>query len=309
MFLELKNIKKMYDEKNGIKNINLSLEKGEFLTLLGPSGCGKTTTLNVIGGFLKADQGQVFLDGQDITNLPAEERPVSTVFQSYALFPHMNVLENIIYGLKHLRKMDRKSAEEEAQHYLEIVGLAGYGKSRVGNLSGGQQQRVALARSMATKPKLLLLDEPLSNLDASLRSKMRRELKNLQEKLSITMILVTHDQEEALSMSDQILVMDQGQILQTGSPYDIYFRPVDERVSSFIGKVNYMEDQGRKMIVRPENIRLHLDAKGPYTIVSKSFLGSKTEYLIRGQNQELEVEMAGLKGIQFEPGQRVSIKI
>ena len=235
MFLELRDITKLYDKDNGIRNISFSVDQGEFVTLLGPSGCGKTTTLNIIGGFLKPDSGKVVLDGQDITEFVPEERPVSTVFQSYALFPHMNVLDNVSYGLRHLCRMSKKSASEEAMKYLEIVGLKGYERSQVGNLSGGQQQRVALARSMATKPKLLLMDEPLSNLDASLRIKMRLELKNLQRKLGITMILVTHDQEEALSMSDKIIVMEKGDILQTGSPQDIYFRPLSREVSSFIG--------------------------------------------------------------------------
>ena len=309
MFLELRNITKLYDKDNGIRNISFSVDQGEFVTLLGPSGCGKTTTLNIIGGFLKPDSGKVVLDGQDITEFVPEERPVSTVFQSYALFPHMNVLDNVSYGLRHLCRMSKKSAADEAVKYLEIVGLSGYEHSHVGNLSGGQQQRVALARSMATKPKLLLMDEPLSNLDASLRIKMRLELKNLQRKLGITMILVTHDQEEALSMSDKIIVMEKGDILQTGSPQDIYFRPLSRKVSSFIGRANFVDINGKHELIRPENIKIIPDDKGDYKIKDKIFMGARTEYIVSGGKNTLEVEMSGIAGTAFEKGQTVSIQI
>ena len=309
MFLELRDITKLYDKDNGIRNISFSVDQGEFVTLLGPSGCGKTTTLNIIGGFLKPDSGKVVLDGQDITEFVPEERPVSTVFQSYALFPHMNVLDNVSYGLRHLCRMSKKSAADEAVKYLEIVGLSGYEHSHVGNLSGGQQQRVALARSMATKPKLLLMDEPLSNLDASLRIKMRLELKNLQRKLGITMILVTHDQEEALSMSDKIIVMDKGDILQTGSPQDIYFRPLSREVSSFIGRANFVDINGKHELIRPENIKIIPDDKGDYRIKDKIFMGARTEYIVSDGKNTLEVEMSGIAGTAFEKGQTVSIQI
>lgn len=309
MFLELRNITKLYDKDNGISNISFSVDQGEFVTLLGPSGCGKTTTLNIIGGFLKPDSGKVVLDGQDITEFVPEERPVSTVFQSYALFPHMNVLDNVSYGLRHLCRMSKKSAADEAVKYLEIVGLSGYEHSHVGNLSGGQQQRVALARSMATKPKLLLMDEPLSNLDASLRIKMRLELKNLQRKLGITMILVTHDQEEALSMSDKIIVMEKGDILQTGSPQDIYFRPLSREVSSFIGRANFVDINGKHELIRPENIKIISDDKGDYRIMDKIFMGARTEYIVSDGKNTLEVEMSGIAGTALEKGQNVSIQI
>lgn len=309
MFLELRDITKLYDKDNGIRNISFSVDQGEFVTLLGPSGCGKTTTLNIIGGFLKPDSGKVVLDGQDITEFVPEERPVSTVFQSYALFPHMNVLDNVSYGLRHLCRMSKKIAADEAVKYLEIVGLSGYEHSHVGNLSGGQQQRVALARSMATKPKLLLMDEPLSNLDASLRIKMRLELKNLQRKLGITMILVTHDQEEALSMSDKIIVMEKGDILQTGSPQDIYFRPLSREVSSFIGRANFVDINGKHELIRPENIKIIPDDKGDYRIKDKIFMGARTEYIVSDGKNTLEVEMSGIAGTAFEKGQTVSIQI
>ena len=223
MFLKLVNLTKLFDEENGVKDVNIDVEEGEFVTILGPSGCGKTTTLNLIGGFLEADSGQILLEGVNILSLPPEKRPVSTVFQSYALFPHMNVVENVSYGIRFYRKEKKKKALEIAQEYIDIVGLTGYEQYKVGNLSGGQQQRVALARSMATNPKILLLDEPLSNLDASLRMKMRGELKELQKKLNITMIFVTHDQSEALSLSDKIVVMDKGKVVQIGSPTEVYF--------------------------------------------------------------------------------------
>lgn len=213
MILQLKNLTKLFDKDNGVENINLDIKKGEFITILGPSGCGKTTTLNLIGGFLKADSGDILLEGKSILNLPAEKRPLSTVFQSYALFPHMNLIENVSYGIRFSRKKKKKKAEEIAQEYIDMVGLTGYEKSMVGNLSGGQQQRVALARAMAIRPKLLLLDEPLSNLDASLRVKMREEIKEVQEKFGITMVFVTHDQEEALCLSDRVVVMDRGHVV------------------------------------------------------------------------------------------------
>lgn len=234
MYLQLNHLKKLYDENNGVKELTLSVEKGEFITLLGPSGCGKTTTLNMLGGFLKADSGQILLDGEDITNLPPEQRPISTVFQSYALFPHMNVLENVCYGLRFLCRMSKKEAIPVAKEYLSIVDLAEYEQARVGNLSGGQQQRVALARAMATNPKILLLDEPLSNLDANLRLKMRAELKDLQRKLGITMIFVTHDQEEALNLSDRIAIMDKGVLAQYDTPENLFKNPANNFVRDFL---------------------------------------------------------------------------
>jgi len=200
----------MYDDENGIANINLKIKRGEFITLLGPSGCGKTTTLNLIGGFLKPDRGEILMAGKDISRLPPELRPVSTVFQNYALFPHLNVLENVAYGIRFYRKYPKKKALKAAQEYLNLVGLMDYEKSNIGNLSGGQQQRVALARSLATGAEVLLLDEPLSNLDVALRNRLRKELKELQRKTGVTMVFVTHDQEEALSLSDRLVVMEHG---------------------------------------------------------------------------------------------------
>lgn len=308
MFLELNNLKKLYDANNGVKELNFTVEKEEFVTLLGPSGCGKTTTLNLLGGFLKPDAGQILLDGQDITFLPPEERPISTVFQSYALFPHLNVLENVCYGLRFLRRMSKKEAIPIAREFLGIVGLAEYEKARVGNLSGGQQQRVALARSMATGPKILLLDEPLSNLDAGLRVKMREELKELQRRLGITMIFVTHDQEEALCLSDKIVVMEQGEIAQIGSPKEIYFHPQSRYVASFVGKSNYLEEDGETIVIRSEDVIISENPQGRFTISDKTFMGSHTEYILTDGTQRLEVNLFGSMNSEIPVGTKVDAK-
>lgn len=307
LLLELKGITKLFDQENGIANIDLQVQQGEFVTLLGPSGCGKTTMLNVIGGFLKPDEGSVLLDGEDITSAPPEQRPLSTVFQSYALFPHMSVLENAAYGLRYMRRMSKKQAQQEACAYLEIVGLSGYEYTRIGKLSGGQQQRVALARAMATKPRLLLLDEPLSNLDAALRVKMRTELKALQRQLGITMVLVTHDQDEALSMSDRIVVMNRGRILQIGTPYDIYFAPENSIVSDFVGRANHVHCGGEELLIRPEDIEMMPDASGSFRINEKLFMGAKTQYHLESEEEQIEVELTGIAGTRFAIGDRVSI--
>ena len=234
MFLELKSIHKSFEGLKVVENLDLSLEKGQLLCILGSSGCGKTTTLNMIGGFLTPDSGAIFLDGADITAIPPEKRPVSTVFQSYGLFPHMTVLENVIYGLK-FRGYKKRQAKEKGMQYLEMVGLQDYANAPIHEISGGQQQRTALARALIVEPKLCLLDEPFSNLDAALRVKMRKELKQLQRELGITMVFVTHDQEEAMLLSDQMAIMDQGRLVQVGSPEEIFRHPANEFVSSFLG--------------------------------------------------------------------------
>lgn len=305
MFLQLQGLKKLYEEEKGLKYLDLEIEEGSFVTLLGPSGCGKTTTLNLLGGFIKPDSGRILLEGEDITELPPERRPVSTVFQSYALFPHLNVLENVCYGLRFFRGMKRKEAVPVAMEQLAIVGLSGYEKAAISEISGGQQQRVALARAMATGPKILLLDEPLSNLDAGLRVQLREELKELQKKLGITMVFVTHDQEEALSLSDRIVVMEKGAAVQVGTPRDIYFRPQSPYVASFVGKANYLTEKGKTVIVRPEDVWLEKDADGPYTVESVSFMGSHTLYEISDGKQTLKADLFGSEGCRFCPGDRV----
>lgn len=206
MYLELDHLKKHFDGREVVRDLSLTLEQGQLLCILGASGCGKTTTLNMIGGFLEPDSGSVRLDGQDITRIPPEQRPVTTVFQSYGLFPHMTVLQNVVYGLK-FRGVKREQARQKGMRYLEMVGLADYASAYIQEISGGQQQRVALARALIVEPKLCLLDEPFCNLDAALRTRMRYELKRLQKDLGLTMVFVTHDQEEAIILADRIAIM------------------------------------------------------------------------------------------------------
>lgn len=309
MFLQLIDIQKLYDKDNGVKKFNLEVNEGEFISLLGPSGCGKTTTLNILGGFLKPDSGKIILEGEDITLLPAEKRPCATVFQSYALFPNMNVIENISYGIRYLRKMSKKNAIDSAYEYLKSVGLEGYEKKCVGNLSGGQQQRVALARAMATNPKVLLLDEPLSNLDANLRVKMREELKELQKKLNITMIFVTHDQEEALCLSDRIVIMNKGEIEQIGTPRQIYCEPKNMYVGSFVGKSNIVKMNDKESLVRPEDIIMYKDDNGEYEIQDVVFMGSYTSYKISNNINTLEVHRTGSFEEKYDHKDKVNIKL
>ena len=304
MYLEMKDLSKSFDGKEVVCGLNLSMNQGEILCLLGASGCGKTTTLRMAGGFLEPDRGHIYLDGEDITKLPPERRPVSTVFQSYALFPHMTALQNVMYGLK-FQGMKKKEAAPIAMEELKTVGLSGYETARIGELSGGQQQRVALARAMATGPKILLLDEPLSNLDAGLRVQLREELKELQKKLGITMVFVTHDQEEALSLSDKIVVMEKGVAVQTGTPREIYFSPVSRYVASFVGKANYIEENGRVQIVRPEDVWMEMDPSGDYTVRSASFMGAHTLYELENGSNVIKADLFGREGSLFSVGDRV----
>lgn len=306
MYLKIENLKKIFEKNRGIENINFEIEKGELISFLGPSGCGKTTLLNIIGGFLKADNGKIYLEDVDITNIPPEKRDISTVFQSYALFPHMNVIENIKYGLKY-RGLLKKEQENLAKEYLEIVGLDGYEKNSVQELSGGQQQRVALARALVIHPKLLLLDEPFSNLDAKLKISMREELKQLQKNLKISMIFVTHDQEEALSISDKIVVMNNGKIEQIGTPEEIYYNPKNDYVAEFIGKSNFIFKQDKKELIRPENIKIEKDDQGKGKILNKEFMGAYTIFKVNFNNQELYVNIQGEKGKDFKIGDRVKV--
>ncbi len=237
--IDLKHISKEYDGVKVLDDINLYIRKKEFVTLLGPSGCGKTTTLRIIGGFETPSSGEVFFEGQEISALPPYKRRVNTVFQKYALFPHLNVHDNIAFGLK-LKKMDRKEIDRRVDYMLELVNLKGYGKRRTDALSGGQQQRVAIARSLVNEPEVLLLDEPLGALDLKLRKEMQLELKRMQQRLGITFLYVTHDQEEALTMSDTIVVMREGKILQIGDPKHIYDEPANAFVADFIGESNIL---------------------------------------------------------------------
>ncbi len=238
--IDLKNISKEYDGVKVLKDINLYIRKKEFVTLLGPSGCGKTTTLRIIGGFETPTSGEVLFEGKEISHIPPYKRRVNTVFQKYALFPHLNVHDNIAFGLK-LKKMSKKEIDTKVDAMLDLVNLQGYGKRHVDALSGGQQQRVAIARSLVNEPEVLLLDEPLGALDLKLRKEMQLELKNMQQRLGITFLYVTHDQEEALTMSDTIVVMRDGNILQIGDPKRIYDEPANAFVADFIGESNILK--------------------------------------------------------------------
>ena len=239
--LELKNITKSFTKEDAVLNgINLTIHKGEFITLLGSSGCGKTTTLRIVAGLEMPDSGQVFLDGEDVTLLAPEARDVNTVFQNYALFPHMNVADNIGYGLK-LKKVPKQEIKKKVKEMLELVQLSGYEKRKPSELSGGQKQRVAIARSLVNNPRVLLLDEPLGALDLQLRRAMQIELKKLQKKLGITFIYITHDQEEAINMSDRIAVMRDGRFEQIGTPDEIYNHPKTSYVATFVGNANILK--------------------------------------------------------------------
>ena len=238
--IEIKGVSKSYGDEPVLHNLNLYIRDKEFITLLGPSGCGKTTTLRLIGGFEMPDEGEILFEGKPMTNLPPHKRPVNTVFQRYALFPHLNVRDNMAFALKR-RKVPQDIIEEEVRDMLQLVSLKGFGDKNVSNLSGGQQQRVAIARALINKPRVLLLDEPLGALDLKLRKDMQNELKNIQQQTGITFVYVTHDQEEALSMSDTIVVMEAGHIQQIGTPTDIYNEPKNAFVADFIGESNIID--------------------------------------------------------------------
>ena len=235
--IQFKNIVMNFDDQLVLKNVSLDIKENEFVTLLGPSGCGKTTLLRILGGFLEPTDGQVIFDGEDITSLPPYKRELNTVFQKYALFPHMNVHDNIAFGLK-IKKMSKDVIEQKVMKMLKLIGLEGYERKNVTLLSGGQQQRVAIARALVNEPKVLLLDEPLGALDLKLRKEMQYELKRIQQEVGITFIFVTHDQEEALTMSDKIVIMKSGEIQQIGSPQEIYNTPVNRYVADFVGESN-----------------------------------------------------------------------
>ena len=235
--IELKGVSRTFDETPALKNINLYIRKREFVTLLGPSGCGKTTMLRIIGGFEHADEGQVLFEGKDIASIPPYKRRINTVFQKYALFTHLNVFDNIAFGLK-LKKMPKDEIKRRVERMLKLVKMEGYEKRGVNSLSGGQQQRIAIARALVNEPEVLLLDEPLGALDLKLRREMQLELKSMQQQLGITFIYVTHDQEEALTMSDTVVVMNHGCIQQIGDPKRIYDEPKNAFVADFIGESN-----------------------------------------------------------------------
>ena len=309
-WIELRNISKSFDGEMVLDKLNLDINENEFVTLLGPSGCGKTTTLRIMGGFETADEGQVLLNGTDIARVPANKRPINTVFQKYALFSHMNIADNIAFGLK-IKKKSKQYIEDKIKYALKLVNLEGFEKRRPDSLSGGQQQRIAIARAIVNEPKILLLDEPLGALDLKLRQEMQYELIRLKEELGITFVYVTHDQEEALTMSDRIVVMNQGYIQQVGTPEDIYNEPQNAFVADFIGDSNLLpaimlrdrkvEIQGQEfdcvdvgfgennpvdVVIRPEDLILVPPEQG-------MLRGKVVSLIFKGVHYEMEVEALG----------------
>jgi len=304
--IELKDIVKVFGEETVLNHVDLYIRQNEFVTLLGPSGCGKTTTLRIIGGFEQPTSGDLLFNGENILKTPPHKRQLNTVFQKYALFPNMNVAENIAFGLK-IKKVNRQTINEEVKKMLRMVNLDGFEKRSVTSLSGGQQQRVAIARALINKPQVLLLDEPLGALDLKLRKEMQVELKNMQQALGITFVYVTHDQEEALTMSDTIAVMHNGKILQIGTPEDIYNEPKNAFVANFIGESNIIDgtmhsdyavsfanhqfdcidkgfaaDEAVDVVIRPEDIRITAPEQGQLT-------GIVSQVIFKGVHYEMHV--------------------
>ncbi len=312
VIIDLKDIAIAFDGEQILKGLNLQIKDGEFVTLLGPSGCGKTTTLRIIAGFLEPDSGEVIFEDKCINGVPAHERQVNTIFQRYALFPHLNVYDNVAFGLR-LRKMPEAQIKEKVEEMLALVDLKGFNRRSVDSLSGGQQQRIAIARALAVNPRVLLLDEPLGALDLKLRKDMQVELKNIQQRLGITFIYVTHDQEEALSMSDKVVVMDHGEIQHIGTPIDIYNEPANAFVADFIGESNILDgvmkkhfkvefsghvfdcvDKGFKedelvdVVVRPEDVDVCAPEDGMIS-------GVVTSVTFKGVHFEIIVDIGGFK--------------
>lgn len=359
--IEVKNVSKIFDEKPAVKNVSFAIKEGEFVTFLGPSGCGKTTMLRMIAGFEQPTEGSIYLNGQDITNIPPHKRPINTVFQKYALFPHLNVFNNIAFGLKlkeiptgeivtdkktgeqyeKMRKLTKQEIEEKVNYVLKLVDLEDYGHRNVNSLSGGQQQRVAIARAIVNEPQILLLDEPLGALDLKMRKDMQIELMSMHKKLGITFVYVTHDQEEALTMSDTIVVMRGGAIQQIGTPQKVYDEPANAFVADFIGESNIFSgimlqdrtvmfcehvfecvDAGFKknepidVIIRPEDIYI---LKGSQEVVDKGMVQAtvtacvfkgdhyQTVAVIKGEEEENEILIHD--NIECEPGEIIGLHI
>lgn len=305
MYLSLKNISKKYKDKEILKNISFDIKEGELVCILGPSGCGKTTLLNIIGGFISDFSGDVLLSDENINNIPPEKREIATVFQSYGLFTHKNVIDNVSYGLK-LLKIDKSMREKRAKEMLEKVGLTGYEKKKIKELSGGEQQRVAIARSMVLNPKLLLLDEPLSNLDVNLRDVMRKEIKRIQKQFGVTMIIVTHDQEDAFKLADRVIVINEGHIEQIGTPEELYKEPKNIFISSFIGENNIIDES---LVIRPEEISIKLDSSGEGKVVDVTYLGATVEYLVETPDGNILKVLTMSTAERFNIGDKVLVQI
>lgn len=306
--LQLRQIRKSFDNTEVLKGIDLEVAQGEFITLLGASGCGKTTTLRIIAGLELPDAGQVILEGQDITNREPNKRDVNTVFQNYALFPHMNVSDNIGYGLK-IRKVPKAEIAERVEQALRLVQLEEYGKRMPDQLSGGQKQRIAIARAVINEPKVLLLDEPLGALDLKLRRQMQLELKRLQKQLGITFIYITHDQEEAINMSDRIGVMHEGILEQLGTPNEVYYQPQTSYVADFVGNANILHKKGETFAIRSENILMNGEAvcTQEAVVVEKSFAGGQLRILFGlPDGQTITASRYGIDN-DLQPGQKVKI--
>ncbi|MBN9089307.1 MAG: ABC transporter ATP-binding protein [Reyranella sp.] len=336
--IRLDGVSKRFDhtvkgEVYAVRQVSLSVATGELLTLLGPSGCGKSTTLRMIAGFEEPDEGAISIDGRDVTHMLPNQRGIGFVFQNYALFPHLSIFENVAYGL---RVQGKPAAEivRAVGEVLELVGLAKYERQQPHQLSGGEQQRVALARAVVFHPKVLLFDEPLSNLDAKLRVEMREQIRALQKRIGITTVYVTHDQEEAMAISDRIAVMERGEVVQDGTAEDLYYRPRTEFVARFIGRTNLLtarvvsagevEVEGVRLalaarkpagervtlVVRPEMIALLPDAQGAGRIVQRTFLGEKTDYQVALGGAVLQVTAGGEPIARLlAPGSRVAVRI
>ncbi len=329
--IQLKNISKEYDGVKVLDHINLNIRKNEFLTLLGPSGCGKTTTLRIIGGFEQPEEGNIIFEGKDITEVPPYNRQINTVFQKYALFPHMNIFDNIAFGLK-IKKMPKDEIKLKVKEMLRLVNLQGFENRSITSLSGGQQQRVAIARALVNEPKVLLLDEPLGALDLKLRKDMQIELKNMQKRVGITFIYVTHDQEEALTMSDTIVVMDGGVIQQVGTPVDIYNEPKNVFVAEFIGESNIIDgimhddylvefagkvfdcvDKGFErmekvdVVIRPEDLEITSVDNGMLTgvVTSVIFKGVHYEMMVKSNDMEWMIHSTIMKPVGTKIGMKV----